>query len=98
MVIGTPQKIIDNQIKTKYQIWFDISNNEWIKSDTGPLYNAWVFQKGWDKDDYTVEDNVELTKEKTARILRKLTLCTSEKIYTYSSLFDGNGAENEHSE
>ena len=94
IVVGTPQKIIDNQIKSKYQIWLDISSNEWGKSDTGPLYNAWVFQKGWVKDEYTIEDNVRLSREKTARILRKLTLCASEKIYTYFSLFDGNGIEN----
>ena len=94
LVIATPQKIIDNQIRTKYQFWLDISSNEWVKSDTGPLYNAWVFQKGWQKDNYTIEDNIELSKEKTARILRKLTLCAEEKVYTYLSLFDGNGIEN----
>lgn len=94
LVIGTPQKIIDNQIKTKYQFWLDISSQNWVKSDTGPLYNAWVFQKGWNKDEYTIDDNIELSKEKTARILRKLTLCANEKIYTYFSLFDGNGLEN----
>ena len=94
LIISTPQKIIDNQIKTKYQLWLDISSDEWIKSDTGPLYNAWVFQRGWAKDEFTIDDNIELSKEKTARILRKLTLCASEHIYTYSSLFDGNGIEN----
>ena len=94
IIIGTPQKIIDNQIKTKYQFWLDISSDEWVKSDTGPLYNAWVFQRGWSKDEYTIEDNIELSKEKTARILRKLTLLSDEFIYTYSSLFDGNGVEN----
>lgn len=94
LVIGTPQKIIDNQIQTKYQIWLDISSDEWVKSDTGPLYNAWVFQRGWSKDEYSIDDNIELSKEKTARILRKLTLCAQEHIYTYSSLFDSNGVEN----
>lgn len=94
IVISTPQKIIDNQIKAKYQIWLDISSDEWIKSDTGPLYNAWVFQKGWEKDTYTIEDNLELSKDKTARILRKLTLCANEKIFAFSSLFDSNGIEN----
>ena len=94
LIISTPQKLIDNQIRTKYQIWFDTSSNEWIKSDTGPLYNAWVFQKGWEKDEYTIEDNITLSREKTARILRKLTLCADENIFTYSSLFDSNGVEN----
>ncbi len=94
IVISTPQKIIDNQIRTKYQIWLDISSDEWIKSDTGPLYNAWVFQKGWEKDTYTIEDNLALSKDKTARILRKLTLCAGEKVFAFSSLFDSNGVEN----
>ncbi len=94
LVIATPQKIIDNKIKTKYQFWLDISSDEWIKSDTGPLYNAWVFQRGWVKDEYTVNDNILLSREKTARMLRKLTLCASEQINTYSSLFDSNGIEN----
>ncbi|MCI1274397.1 MAG: ATP-dependent helicase [Clostridiaceae bacterium] len=94
LVIGTPQKIIDNQIKVKYEFWLDTSSSEWIKSDTGPLYNAWVFQKGWEKDEFTIEDNIELSKEKTAKILRKLTLLSEKNVYCYSSLFDGNGVEN----
>lgn len=94
LVVATPQKIIDNQIQTKYQLWLDISSDEWIKSDTGPLYNAWVFQKGWDKEEYTVDDNINLSKDKTARVLRKLTLCASEGVFAYSSLFDGAGVEN----
>ncbi len=94
LIISTPQKLIDNHVKTRYQLWLDISNNDWIKSDTGPMYNAWVFQKGWIKDKYTIEDNIELSKEKTARILRKLALLAEKNIFTYSSLFDSNGIEN----
>ena len=94
LVISTPQKIIDNHIQTKYQFWLDISSSEWIKSDTGPLYNAWVFQKDWDKDSYTIEDNIKLSADKNARVLRKLSLCAFEHIYCYSSLFDSNGVEN----
>jgi len=94
LVVATPQKIIDNQVQTKYQFWFDVSSDEWIKNDTGPLYNAWVFQAGWEKDEYTLQDNIELSRQKTARILRKLTLCAGEKINAYASLFDGSGIEN----
>ena len=94
LIISTPQKIIDNQIKTKYQIWLDISSSEWIKSDTGPLYNAWVFQKDWDKNEYTIDDNIELSRNKNARVLRKLTLCAGKEIHCYSSIFDANGVEN----
>ena len=94
IIVATPQKIIDFKLHTKYQFWLDISSSEWIKSDTGPLYNAWVFQSGWDKDSYTIEDEVKLTKEKTARVLRKLTLLAGERICAYSSLFDTLGNEN----
>lgn len=93
LVIGTPQKIIDNKITTKYQFWLDISSSEWIKADVGPLYNSWVFQKKWDKKEYTIEDNMRLSKEKTFRVLRKLILLTT-KVVAYSSLFDTQGVEN----
>lgn len=94
LVISTPQKLIDNHVKTKYQIWLDISSSEWIKSDTGPLYNAWVFQKDWYKKDYTIEDNISLSKDKNGRVLRKLALCATDRVFCYSSLFDSNGVEN----
>ncbi len=94
IVVSTPQKLIDFKIQTKYQFWLDITSNEWVKSDTGPLYNAWVFQAGWNKTSFTIEDELELSKEKTARILRKLTLLATKHIYAYSSLFDTLGAEN----
>ena len=94
LILSTPQKIIDNQIRTKYQFWLDVSSQEWVKSDIGPLYNAWVYQKGWEKETFTVEDNLQLSRDKTARILRKLTLLAGERVSAYSSLFDGNGLEN----
>ena len=93
IIISTPQKIIDNKVKTKYQIWLDTSSLEWVKTDIGPLYNAWVFQKDWNKNDYTIEDNIKLSNKKTAKILRKLMLNT-ENIIAISSLFDTQGAEN----
>ena len=51
LIIATPQKVIDNRIITKYQIWLDVSHADWVKTDTGPLYNAWVFQVDWTKDE-----------------------------------------------
>lgn len=94
IIVSTPQKAIDFEIKTKYQIWLDTSNSEWLKQDIGPLYNSWVFHADWDKEEFTYEDNLRLTKEKTARILRKLMLCTDKQIYCFSSLYDSLGNEN----
>ena len=94
LIIATPQKIIDNKISTKYQFWLDVSHSDWVKNDTGPLYNAWVMQADWTKDEYTIEDDIFLSKQKTARILRKLLLLAKNHIWACSSLFDPTGAEN----
>ena len=93
IIISTVQKIIDYSIKTKYQIWLDISSNEWSKDDLGTIYNAWVFQKSWNKNEFTYEDNIELSKQKTQKQLRKLSLLC-DKIYAFSSYYDLEGNEN----
>lgn len=93
LLISTPQKVIDNKIVSKYQIWLDVSSNLWTKSDIGPLYNSWVFQKCWQKKEYTIEDDINLAKDKTAKIMRKLNLCT-DYVYALSSIFDSQGVEN----
>lgn len=94
IVIATAQKIIDFSLQTKYQIWLDTSSSEWVKDDFGTLYNAWVFQNSWDKDKFEYEDNLELSSLKTKKMLRKLSLLSSEQIFTFSSLFDIQGNEN----
>ena len=94
LVIATPQKIIDNKISTKYQFWLDVSHSDWVKNDIGPLYNAWVMQSDWTKEEYTIEDDIFLSSQKTARILRKLLLLAKEYTFALSSLFDPTGAEN----
>ena len=94
LIIATPQKIIDNKISTKYQFWLDVSHSDWVKNDIGPLYNAWVFQTDWVKDEYTIEDDIFLSSQKTARILRKLLLLAKDYTFALSSLFDPTGAEN----
>ena len=94
LIIATPQKIIDNKISTNYQFWLDVSHSDWVKNDTGPLYNAWVMQADWTKNEYTIEDDIFLSKQKIARILRKLLLLAKEHVWACSSLFDPTGAEN----
>ncbi|MBQ9244920.1 UvrD-helicase domain-containing protein [bacterium] len=93
VIVSTPQKIIDFSINTKYQLWLDISNEEWMKQDTGTLYNAWVLNRDWDKNTYTLEDNINLTRDKTSRIIRKLMFLT-HNITLFSSIYDNNGNEN----
>ena len=94
VIISTPQKITDFAYKTKYQLWLDISSGEWVKNDTGTLYNAWVLSRDWNKNSFTLEDNIELTNDKTARIIRKLMLCALNEIMLFESLYDNSGNEN----
>lgn len=94
VIISTPQKIIDFSLRTKYQFWLDISSSEWFKEDSGTVYNAWVFNRDWNKEEYTLQDNIELTRDKTARMVRKLAFCAEKEIQFYSSLYDNSGNEN----
>lgn len=94
LIISSPQKIIDNELKSKYQIWFDVTSRNWIKEDTGTLYNAWVFQHNFEHKEYTIDLHKELTLKKTAAVLRKLMLCSEEKVILLSSRFDTLGNEN----
>lgn len=94
IVVASSQKIIDLEIVTHHQFWLDLSHHDWMKQDIGTIYNSWVFQKNWDKPEFEFEDNLVLTKEKTARVLRKLALCVTKKIHAYSSIYDNCGLEN----
>ncbi len=93
IIVSTAQKIIDYSYKTKYQFLLDASCDLWIKQDIGPLYNAWVMQKKWNKESFELEDNIRLTKDKIARTLYKLYLL-SQNITLYSSVYDEGGMEN----
>ncbi len=98
IIVSTAQKLIDNSIRSKYTFLLDTTNSNWIKQDIGPLYNAWVFQKSWKKRTFELDDNINCTLDKTARILRKIYLLnngkTDGKIYILSSIYDSSGAEN----
>ncbi|MBR1616770.1 UvrD-helicase domain-containing protein, partial [bacterium] len=93
IVVSTAQKIIDYSYKSKYLFFLDCSNETWLRQDIGPLYNAWVMQKNWSKNTYEMQDNIQLTLDKTARILYKLFLL-GDFITLYSSSYDSLGQEN----
>ena len=93
IVVSSAQKIIDYSYKTKYQFLLDVNNENWLKQDIGPLYNAWVMQKKWSKEKFELEDNIKLTKDRIARTLYKLYLL-GDNITLYSSVYDSLGIEN----
>ncbi|MCR4880863.1 MAG: ATP-dependent helicase [bacterium] len=94
LVVSTAQKIVDFSLNSDYQIWLDTSSSEWIKEDTGTIYNSWVFQKNYKELDFSQEMNKKRTVEKTAKLLRKLIMCTNKKVIALSSVFDASGREN----
>lgn len=94
IIAATAQKLIDYEIKTKHQFWLDTTSDDWIKQDTGTIYNAWVFAKSWNKEEFTYEDSINCVKNKTSRVLRKLKLLATDKIYAYSSDYSPLGLEN----
>lgn len=92
--VSSLQKAIDFKIKSKYLFLFDSTNANWIKQDIGPLYNAWVFQKLRIKKDFTLDDNINLTNNKIARMIRKLYLLQDGEIILLSSIYNFLGNEN----
>ena len=92
--VSSLQKAIDFKIKSKYLFLFDSTNANWIKQDIGPLYNAWVFQKLRIKKDFTLDDNINLTNNKIARMMRKLYLLQDGEIFLLSSIYNFLGNEN----
>lgn len=94
IIFSTPQKVIDFEIKRKYHIWLDISSDLWLMRDVGVLYNAWVFSADFDGKTFGAEDNISFSKEKNARVLRKLLLCCDGDIFAYYSKYDSAGREN----
>lgn len=94
VVISTPQKVIDLELKRKYHIWLDISSDLWLMRDIGVLYNAWVFAADFKQKSFTVEDNIAFSNEKNARVLRKLLLCCNDMVFAYYSKYDSSGYEN----
>lgn len=94
VIVATPQKVIDCEIKRKYHIWLDVSSDLWTMRDIGVLYNAWVFNADWENREFTFDDNARLSNEKNARVIRKLMLCCEKSIFAYYSQYDSSGYEN----
>jgi hypothetical protein len=48
LVIASPQKLIDFNVKRPLYLWLDVSATDWARTDTAPLYHAWVHSASWD--------------------------------------------------
>lgn len=93
LVIGTPQKVIDNELYRKIQCWLDVGSREWARSDNAPLYNAWVHSAVWDGNTaaFTEEFNEAVIRTRAGHITRTLMLLATEQVRAYASELDDLG-------
>jgi DNA helicase II / ATP-dependent DNA helicase PcrA len=47
LVIGTPQKLVDAEVRRSYYVWLDCAHPDWHRTDNAPLYDAWVHSAAW---------------------------------------------------
>lgn len=96
IVLGTPQKIIDFEIERPIHFWLDISSREWSRTDSAPLYNAWIHSVNWDGSTSQASDsfNQLLARTRAGHITRTLLLYARERVFLYSSELDDQGRPN----
>jgi hypothetical protein len=85
--ISTPYAYINSGRDSKYQIWTDIRNKNFIPDTKNILQNSWVLSKTWKGDRFSVEDQFYIEKINTTGILRRLMKSCHGDIYVYGSKY-----------
>lgn len=93
LVIGTPQKIIDLEIRREHQFWLDAGSREWARSDNAPLYNAWVHSAVWrgETDALSPDFQEAVIRQRAGHITRTLMLLAQSHVTAYASELDELG-------
>jgi DNA helicase-2/ATP-dependent DNA helicase PcrA len=93
IVIGTPQKLIDVELRRRRFAWLDLGSREWARTDNAPLYHAWVHSAVWDGSTTALEEsfNAAVVRARAAHITRTLMLLATEQITGYTSELDDWG-------
>lgn len=93
VVVGSPQKIIDLEIRRKIQLWMDIGSRQWARSDDAPLYNAWVHSAVWDGSTSAFSEDFKesIIRTRAAHITRTLMMLATERVRAYDSELDHEG-------
>lgn len=93
VVVGSPQKIIDVELRRKVQFWLDIGSRQWARSDNAPLYNAWVHSAVWDGSTAAFSEDFKeaIIRTRAAHITRTLMLLAQERVQVYESELDAEG-------
>jgi DNA helicase-2/ATP-dependent DNA helicase PcrA len=93
VVVGSPQKIIDFEVRRRVQFWLDCGSRQWARSDNAPLYNAWVHSAVWDGSTAAFSEDFKeaIIRTRAAHITRTLMLLTTERVRAYESELDSEG-------
>lgn len=104
LLISTPQKLIDAEVRRPHQYWLDVGNREWARTDTAPLYDAWVHSAAWPmmtasqaqppNGDGPMDDQHRdwLTRVRAGHICRALMLLC-EHVHCFAAWTDDHGQE-----
>lgn len=85
--ISTPYAYINSGRDSKYQIWTDIRNKNFVPDTKNILQNSWVLSKTWKGDRFSIEDQFHIEKVNTMGILRRLMKSCGGDIYAYGSKY-----------
>ncbi|MCK5780212.1 MAG: hypothetical protein KAH04_04290, partial [Psychrilyobacter sp.] len=88
--ISTPYGYINSGRSSKYQIWTDIRNKNFIPETRNILQNSWVLSKTWTNDKFSIEDEFEVEKINTMGIVKRLIKSCSGDIYIFGSKYSSN--------
>lgn len=47
LVIGTPLRLVETEMRRKVYIWWHTRSRLWRKTDTAPLYHGWLMSNQW---------------------------------------------------
>ncbi|MGB6128153.1 MAG: UvrD-helicase domain-containing protein [Psychrilyobacter sp.] len=85
--ISTPYAYINSGRDSKYQIWTDIRNKNFIPDTKNILQNSWVLSKTWKGNRFSIEDQFYIEKINTMGILRRLMKSCHGDIFVYGSKY-----------
>jgi len=97
LLIATPQKAIDLELRRFVFWWLDVQNDQWTRTDEAPLYNAMVHSAGFEvAEGETPETSLKTNpfwqrQVRGAAVLRKLASLPSDQLLCFSSERDAEG-------
>ena len=97
LLIATPQKAIDLELRRSVFWWLDVQNDQWTRTDEAPLYNAMVHNAGFEvAEGETPETSLKTNplwqrQVRGAAVLRKLASLPTDQLLCFSSERDAEG-------